>query len=268
MNKILMAIGGVLLILGLLTSGLVAFQITDADLVDDAYVSVQQGASKNFGDSPLLNVKDFETDITYIKFNIDFQMNMTLNNAELTFSVWNNIVGSGDICVNQVLSDWNEDTITYINKPNYENVEGTCLSSVPEDEVTFNVTPIVQNWIDGIGENFGFAIVADTGWLVTFISKEAFDNTTSSFDIALPPDAHPPTLTLDYTVPDEVPDDDEEPPDDDELPIDKNNTVIITPKKVIDPVGIISQPEIPLISWFLIIVGAVLLLAGWFSKGR
>lgn len=137
---------------------------------DDSYV-YQMSSNGNYGtDNYLLVDGAYDNpgyqQISYLKF--DFQQNIPayatgIKEAELRFLCQNEPSnGSTLVTVHKIYSNWNENNITWNSRPGVENVSSTLGTYVNNDGslVYFDIKSIVEDWLEGSYQNFGFALIA------------------------------------------------------------------------------------------------------------
>jgi len=134
----------------------------------DAFVSTSWGGSStNFGNDDLLEVMFMNSnDISrsYIQFNLS-SIPSHANIESALLSIHGNIStsGGGDkVVARRVKSSWNENTITWNNKPNFDSFIYDDVSLPYRNATTpveFNLTSLVQEWIDGSYSNYGIILM-------------------------------------------------------------------------------------------------------------
>ena len=78
-----------------------------------------------------------------------------------------------NICVHRVTGDWNETDITWNNQPGYDADSIDCETSWESNTWgEWNVTSLVQGWVDGDYPNYGFVLITDAENVDKFRSKE------------------------------------------------------------------------------------------------
>jgi hypothetical protein len=244
--------------IGVLTVGamLVAIPLTIAGfgVNADTYV-YEENPDKNFGLAEQLRVISGTTSDanTLLDFNIRFEENITLNKAELKLYADNINIGFGSrICASQITSSWGYNLVTWRTQPSYESPSMENCISNPTNRITFNVTNIVQDWLDG-ESNYGIAIVGQGQVHATFHSMDSTLITT-----------FPPTLTIDYTIFEEGKEEDK--------------TVIVDPSDEDDPIDttdskgeeteddVTTFPEIPWWAIVIMVAGVILIIIGLIKR--
>ncbi len=100
----------------------------------------------------------------------------------------------------QITSSWVEN-VTYSTQPSYNSTIESSVTVTADGRYEWNVTNLVQQWIDGSATNYGVAIYNHgTGYFQRFVSS---DNATATIppDIVLPPTgaSFRPYLDVDFT---------------------------------------------------------------------
>ncbi len=171
----------------LLCSSIVLAQVPPAA---DTYVA--SGApTTNYGTNTILALQP--NVYTFISFNLSgIPSNATVQKAVLRLFVSAPAAPvTGTFSVYQINTAWAEKTLTWNNKPALGSVVGSPVSLGSSSYLNFvevDITPLVQQWVNGTVANNGVALVTTTsGASYSFDSKEA---TTYShqpeLDIAIP----------------------------------------------------------------------------------
>jgi hypothetical protein len=132
-----------------------------------ADASVNSGnPSANYGTAPVLEVEGTPTSVAYFRFDIT-GLSGGVESAKLRLQVANSSSVGGTI--HSVSgSSWDEDTLSFNNRPDIDGPVLDTLGAVDVGEVVeFDVTPAV----DGNG-TYSFAIVSDSTNRVDYLSRE------------------------------------------------------------------------------------------------
>ena len=165
---------------------------------DDAYVlSTQPGA--NFGNATELRVGRSGIGAlvltnSYLLFDVQSLAGAHVKSATLELYLTSS---SGNppfrVDAYSVAQSWNEGSITWANQPGGDTLLDSASLSAAEGYQSWNVTGLVQSWLDGSRANRGVALVAGAlqGFGVVFSSHEAKSNR--------------PRLVIDYALPTSTP---------------------------------------------------------------
>lgn len=160
-----------LLALFLLAPPLAAQLFTLSPTADATTDSSQPTA--NFGSSPELNLgKQFTYTPTFtvwfarghVLFDVSPFVGAGLVPTRATFFWYQsmaNAAGCLDVSLHRLTAPWSEGTITWQNQPSFDPTEvtRTCVGdSFALGWKEFDVTPLVQAWLDGSAPNFGFVV--------------------------------------------------------------------------------------------------------------
>ena len=113
----------------------------------------------------------------FIQFNLaDIPAGASVQKATLQLYV-NLVIDPGTFDVYQVNSEWNQSTLTYANAPSLgESATGNHPVAIPaaaDQFILIDVTPLVQDWVNGTVPNNGLALAMTTSsGGVLFDSKE------------------------------------------------------------------------------------------------
>ncbi len=104
---------------------------------------------------------------------------VSLNSAILSvFITFGHEWGTDDNRVYRITGDWDEDTVSWINRPTY-TTQGELVFGDPPYEVwcDLDVTGFVQDWLDGTYFDYGFCLtrVGPTDYSFRFPSREYSD---------------------------------------------------------------------------------------------
>jgi len=132
-----------------------------------------------------------------VKFDLSLiPSNATINSAVLSLYQW---WGTGTPSLNwlvagQTSSSWTEYGVNWDNRPGYYTNVRSTIAACEGCWGSFDVKPIVSEWVSGAKANHGFMIVASESgnyWYRYFNSREAESNK--------------PYLLINYTLPDTTP---------------------------------------------------------------
>jgi hypothetical protein len=140
------------------------------DEVDDAYVHLEKsGGVEHYsgsGTSPFLNVDKYLggqiIDESLIKFPLyEIPLNAKITCARLCLYGTGAFAGDNAVVITkEILSPWNESTVKYDTKPTYGNILTAENLSSKTQWWEFNITPLVQKWVDGQQANYGVALTS------------------------------------------------------------------------------------------------------------
>jgi hypothetical protein len=152
----------------------------------------------NFGDNPYLRVGANPSSNIKIRSYLEFtdldnycDGNYEVNSAVLTLYCIPYIGPVGEITLNPCASAFDENTITWNNKPSVYT--GTSVSfDFPDAEVPYDidVKPIVCKWVDGDYPHYGFRLRLEDESVLCGVYLGAAENADEDYR---------PMLTLDYT---------------------------------------------------------------------
>ncbi len=147
----------------------------EVPLTDDAYVD-SNSPTTNFGTSAFLLASSgrywsfLRFDLGTLPFGVT---GADVQRAQLKLWV-DQLTAAGEFYVGDAADPWDETTVTFDTRP-------SVPSFVTDNEVTrrrtfvvIDVTIYVKNWLDGVQDNHGFALVTPglTGVTLRFDSKE------------------------------------------------------------------------------------------------
>jgi LysM repeat protein len=168
----------------------------EADADAYAAVYVEQGPTIN-GDGDLLvsyQMPYYQT--SFIHFNLSsIPARATIEDATLlVYLLFMRAGPTSTITVAPWVSDWTENQIPGYPPPDTSWPESVASALPPQQEdlpgdCSWNVTPLVQRWVDGTSSNYGLILrVVDTGRFYQFSSRESTEHP-------------PPRLRIRYTEP-------------------------------------------------------------------
>lgn len=177
MKKALLVVALVLLLIG---GSMMTLSLMKPDLTGDSYVD-QMFPNTNYGSLDHMGVANAYVDPlgtinmrSFVKFDIDLPSNVTVYDAQLMATSYGFIDPKpSNLHVHKVLGEWDEISITWNNQPPISQIKGTdSVDGITAPEI-FNVTTIVQGWVQGGEINYGFAFTTDPGSVVTLGTKES-----------------------------------------------------------------------------------------------
>lgn len=146
---------------------------------DDSFTNANQPTT-NFGGNVGLKLDGSTTKNVYIRFDLSGlpagTVGSQVSKAEIVlFPSTVNTAGNFDLF--RVTSSWSENTITFNNPPSHAataDVSGVSVTIV-NDYVAVDITPLVQNWVNGVLPNNGVALFPSSGSAISvfFDSKES-----------------------------------------------------------------------------------------------
>jgi len=148
---------------------------TTLNPIADAYTQ-SSNPDTNYGSSTDLMI-DGSYGRVYVKFNLSsIPSNSVIISA--TLKLYDHSTASYEVCVYPVSADWSESTITWNNQPDYNSSLQSCVTtpSTSGQWVSWDVTDIVEEWVEGGLENYGFVLKASENGLEKFYSKEYSDS--------------------------------------------------------------------------------------------
>ena len=171
-----------LLIGSLLLAGFNQTAHAGPTLLQDAYTANGASAALNYGNNPSLNVAAGKPSFVQFAVNSYFPAGVIGNEiAKATLKVFvNSVKTPGNFSVYAVDSAWSETGINATNQPtaNVQLIGPIAVTTASAQQwINIDITNHVKDWVDGISNNNGLALVATDGVSVFFDSKES---TTSS----------------------------------------------------------------------------------------
>src|ERR1700734_704588 len=156
--------------MGLCVSGSVWGQ--EATLVGDAHVSSAQ-PGVNSGSLSNLNVGGGYTALVQFDLGMLPPGTTPAQIAKATLRVYCNRADvPGVVQAEFVSGSWTESSVTYATLPAVGALLQTAQVLGAGEFVTFDVTSAVQGWVGTPATNFGLALIAGSGAVVQFDSKE------------------------------------------------------------------------------------------------
>jgi len=137
----------------------------------------------------------------YVKFRYDFSripVEAKINSA--TFSLYQLSAYSGGrtfFTLNEVNQNWDQNTITWNNQPLSHTYLDGKNANTGQGYLTFNVRSAVNDWVQGLAPNYGFVMIT---------SPEGSNIQAENFRAVSGLDGDMPTLTMNWSIPDPVPD--------------------------------------------------------------
>jgi hypothetical protein len=127
----------------------------------------------------------------------------TINSAKLGLYRYDNLNGDPLVLdVYQITSSWSE-TVTYSTQPTYNSTpeSSTTLSGTDAGWYEWDITNLVQQWIDGTAANYGLAIFNHgSGLYQRFASSDNAAGVPSGTPLPPTDASYRPYLNIDYTV--------------------------------------------------------------------
>jgi hypothetical protein len=121
--------------------------------------------------------------ITYLRFDLPTDLvgpEETVGEATLTVFYANDEVSFGEgsdepavLECRPVLQPWSESTVTWLAQPGFGDPVDVIEGIEELGPLTFDVTGLVVDWVDGARPNHGFALTNPTARLMGFFSFEA-----------------------------------------------------------------------------------------------
>ncbi|MCB8933756.1 MAG: DNRLRE domain-containing protein [Chthonomonadaceae bacterium] len=175
--------------------------IGDADAIAGG-ASGNDYSDDNFGGRPWIAENwDGATDvIAHIQFDVSSFASGTVTGA--TLRLFQDFNGVSGITYNvfQVLDPWAEGTLTYATRPSLAATPSASLttSSSATGWKEWDVTSLVQSWVDGGATNYGMAIIRDpnTSPWPYFRSKENTSGNNPELVVTASPVPEPATMGL------------------------------------------------------------------------
>jgi hypothetical protein len=173
----------------------------DATAGKDTYVTTQSSSS-NYGSQgyAYVGVGSSTSDIFYALMQFDVSTiptNAHIIQATLDLNVYNG--GNSlnyDFGIYHVLSDWDENTVNWNNKPPFESTPSVIVSIGAFSWYSLDVTPLVIDWVEGSKTNYGLLIKKE-GANVTGAWKQFYTSDAS--------ESNRPKLTINYNIPPTAP---------------------------------------------------------------
>jgi hypothetical protein len=132
-----------------------------------------------------------------VEFDLSAIIGWSINVDSATLEVYEKTVGDTGVSygVYRIQESWEEDTVIWANRPSWG---ASAFDVVTSDSSpgwwSFDVTALVQHWIDETYPNYGFAITHPGGGCSPSLVN------SSEYGITDPDQV--PTLTIEYTVTD------------------------------------------------------------------
>jgi alpha-tubulin suppressor-like RCC1 family protein/fibronectin type 3 domain-containing protein len=162
----------------------------------DSYLN-QQSTSTNYGTATSVSVMSRTGMARRVPVQFDLSgipANSTINSATLELYA-TTVSGSQTLNVHRISGSWLENTVTWANQPSYDSTADSSIAGgTAAGWKIWDVTSLVQEWIDGTSANYGFLVkcsteTGPTSISYTFASKE---NATT---------ANRPILRINYASP-------------------------------------------------------------------
>jgi len=151
----------------------------------DSYVSAHS-PNTNFGDSQVLSMRKNEY-LTYLRFNLhNLDPNAAIIHTYLRLTPFEIPPVSSTIKLYTTASNWNEETITYNNRPARQGQVGSLYVWTSTDPIEINITEIIRNAYDqGLAE-------------ISFIAE--YDSSYFDLNVESQETARPPLLKIFYNT--------------------------------------------------------------------
>lgn len=154
--------------------------------VGDTYVN-QTSSSNNYGNLGTMNVGGGNTSL--VQFSLAGVLPTGTSGAQIqhaTLILFANRVGApGTINLYTLGGPWSEATLTYATLPALVGPSGSVMLSQNSQYVLFDVTSLVQGWVNTPASNNGFALVGDPSTPSVAVLFDTKESTTSSHPAAL-----------------------------------------------------------------------------------
>ena len=152
-----------ILLLNIIPAGFSFADNVVIEAIGDAYVWEAQPTA-NFGTAPVLYIGEDASNYM-LETYVDFDLSSIPNGATVDYGyliLWcNNRYGDPpdhDLVCDRPNDTWDENTITWNNKPGYMGDYVYALWPTSGNYVSFDITERVQDWIDGIISNKGMVV--------------------------------------------------------------------------------------------------------------
>lgn len=138
----------------------------DADAVAGTSSTGDDFGDNNFGSRPWIseNWLGATSVLAHIKFDVSSFAAGTVTSATLRLYQDFNPQDGITFDVFQVLQDWGEATLTYDTRPTLAGSAASSMTisgSAPGLYREWDVTSLVQAWVNGAADNFGMAVIRD-----------------------------------------------------------------------------------------------------------
>jgi hypothetical protein len=153
---------------------------TQAQLTDDAYVSSAAPAG-NYGALPTLNIS--ATSKALLRFDLSALPSGTVQDqvAKAVLYFWVNKIGTaGALDLEQVLSAWEEASVTAALFPAAANASYNVPVAEASQWVGVDVTDLVKQWVGAPANNFGVVLKPSAAAPATAVFLDAKENTATS----------------------------------------------------------------------------------------
>ncbi|MDJ0776571.1 MAG: DUF4347 domain-containing protein [Gammaproteobacteria bacterium] len=155
----------------------------------DSYIDINSSTS-NYGSATSLIIDrsggDEGDQRALLQFDLSFiASSSTINSADLVLEA-TATTGPFTVYVYEVTQAWNEGTVTWDTAPTYDNSSVTTLTPAGTGQHSFDLTALVQDWVDGSKTNFGIMLGSSEPGTTTF-TYDSYEGTNA------------PRLVLDYT---------------------------------------------------------------------
>ncbi|MCP5093087.1 MAG: DNRLRE domain-containing protein, partial [Gammaproteobacteria bacterium] len=145
----------------------------DAADGEDAEI-FEQSPNSNYGSSAETWVSSAASDTTrsLLRFNMGaLPTGARIQSANLSLKRWTGSGSDQPVSAHRIRNSWSEDSVTWNKRESGTNwdtaggdFDNRAVSTTPvgpaNDRYTWNITPLVQGWVDGSYPNYGVALVA------------------------------------------------------------------------------------------------------------
>ena len=137
---------------------------------------------------------------TYLKFDLSLLSGSIIDSAALKLYKSGYSTDTSNVNLYRVTGDWNEETITWNNKPSYDSTVISSTSVNSNGWYTWRgeeFKDLIQGWVDDPYHNYGMVLMTDYSYIYRFYSKEFPDsNYRPSLEIESTPIPEPSTMIL------------------------------------------------------------------------
>ncbi|MCP4389801.1 MAG: DNRLRE domain-containing protein, partial [Gammaproteobacteria bacterium] len=134
----------------------------------------EQSPNSNYGSSAETWVSPAASDTTrsLLRFNMGaLPTGARIQSANLSLKRWTGSGSDQPVSAHRIRNSWSEDSVTWNKRESGTNwdtaggdFDNRAVSTTPvgpaNDRYTWNITPLVQGWVDGSYPNYGVALVA------------------------------------------------------------------------------------------------------------
>ncbi|MCC8435492.1 DNRLRE domain-containing protein [Brevibacillus sp. M2.1A] len=129
---------------------------------------------------------------SFLKFDLGLIPNdAIINNATLNLYTSPTVSGR-TIEIHKVTSDWIDTSVTWNSAPGFDSsISTTAITGSTVGTMNFNITGLVQTWVNGVSPNYGMALKD---------SNETGSNNATVFN-STEASSNKPTIIIDYSIP-------------------------------------------------------------------